>query len=152
MFKSKDGKSFGSAYVAKKRDSMHAGAGDKSMPMGESKAAPRTNPQGEALMSAANANAPDNDVKANPEGVDAASVVAQHGPAVSTTVHHDHKGGNHVVVSRHANGHVHTSKHSSAKDAHDEAAQLAGADQPAAGAPAAPEAPESDGFSLPKLA
>ena len=150
MFKSKDGKSFGSAYVAKRRDDEHA----KSLPMGETKEAPRTNPMGEAKTSSNEATAPDNDVKANPENVDPHQIVAQHGKAHTIHVAHDHKAKKHHVMSTHEDGHVQESEHASPKDAHDAAAVLAGAgsDQPAGSENPEMEAPEADGFSMPKLA
>ena len=166
MFQSKDGRKFGSAYVAKKRDSMHAGddpsakMGPKSTdkPFGQPtkgsvpKEEPRTSSEGEALMSKANAHAEPNDVKANPEGVDAHQVVAEHGKAHTVHIAHDHKNKKHHVVSTHEDGHVQTSEHESPKEAHDMASNLAGTgEQPAAENPEM-EAPEADGFQLPKLA
>jgi hypothetical protein len=140
-FKSKDGKSFGSAYVAKKKDAMHAGATEPSTSMGpkdttrdteapEKAAVPaeesRTNDEGAAKVSAKEATAPDNDVLANPEGVDAGAVVAEHGPASSVTTHHDHQSGKHVVISRHPSGHMNMSQHKSHGEAHEAAKQLSG--------------------------
>ena len=150
MFKSKDGKSFGSAYVAKRRDDEHA----KGLPMGESKEEPRTLGTGEAKFSSKEATAPDNDVKANPEGVDAHQVVAEHGKAHTVHIAHDHKNKKHHVMSTHEDGHVQETEHGSPKEAHDAAATLAGAgsDQPAGSETPEMGAPEADGFSMPKLA
>lgn len=158
MFSSKDGKKFGSAYVAKKRDAMH-GEGDKNLntpetPM-EQKEESRTGNEGEALMSKANANAPDNDVKSNPENVDPKAVVAEHGPALSTEVHSDHVNNEHHVMSHHKSGHVHHSKHGSMQDAHSAATELASTgegEKPAGDGMSENESPEPDGFSMPKLA
>jgi hypothetical protein len=153
MFPTKDGKKFGSAYVAKKKDAMH------SMPMGESKEESRTNPSGEALFSKAEASAPDNDVKTNPESVDPSAVASEHGPASSVTVHHDHKNNKHHVVSRHPDNHMHTSDHASAAEAHNAGAQLAGeANTENDNKPANAEQQSggdlygNDGFKMPKLA
>jgi len=148
MFKSKDGKSFGSAYVAKRRDK-ELSAPEKPM---ASREEPRTNSEGEALMSKANANAPDNDVKSSPENVDPSAVVAEHGPATDVHIHSDMKANEHHVVSHHKSGHVHHSKHSSAQDAHKAAAVLAEASDQPSGSPESDNAPESDGFTMPRLA
>jgi|ERR1039458_3198721 hypothetical protein len=166
MFPSKNGKSYGSAYVAKKKDSMHSGddpsakQSPKATDMGfgqpskgaEPKAASRTSPEGEALFSKANANAPDNNVATNPDNVDAASVVAEHGPAEHVHIHHDHNANKHQVISHHKDGHMHSSQHGSSQEAHKAAAELAGDQNNAAAAPTAAQAPESDGFSMPNLA
>ena len=155
MFKSRDGKSFGSAYVAKKRDAMH-GEGDKSLSAPESpmssKEEPRTGTDGEALFSKSEANAPDNDVKTNPEKVDPHSVVSEHGPASDVHIHSDHKANEHHVISHHKSGHVHHSKHSSASDAHKAAAELAESGDQPSGNPEGDGAPEYDGFTMPRLA
>jgi hypothetical protein len=153
MFQSKDGKKFGSAFVAKRRDKEHEQSMGVDQPTKgtEPKEEPRTDMNGEALMSKANANAPDNNVKASPEGVDAGQVAAEHGPANTVHVAHDHKANKHHVTSTHSDGHVHTSEHGSSKEAHDAASQLSNAgDQPNENQEN--EAPESDGFSMPKLA
>ena|ERR1700692_672189 len=129
MFTSKEGKKYGSAYVAKKKDAMH-GDGDKpasvktpAAPVKESK----MNSTGETNKMSSNPGPEAEntaDTKANPEGVDAGAVAAEHGPASHVTVHHSKD--NHVVVSRHPDGHMHTSEHASAPDAHKAGAQLAG--------------------------
>ena len=131
---SKDGKSYGSSFVAKRKDKEHGEAeSPKSSAMGtskpnpmEPKEEPRTDETGEAKFSAKEATAPDNDVLANPEGVDAGAVAAEHGPASSVTIHHDHQGGKHVVVSRHPDSHMNMSQHGSHEEAHAAAKQLSG--------------------------
>jgi hypothetical protein len=160
MFQSKDGKKFGSAFVARRRDkeheqSMSTEAPDKAMvPKEES----RTNDMGEAKMSKMNASAPDNDVETNPDGVDANQVASEHGPATSVHVKHDHQANTHHVTSMHKDGHVHMSKHGSAKEAHDAAAQLGGeANTENTDSPANEDAGDgdlfgNDGFKTPKLA
>ncbi len=149
MYTTKSGQKFGSAFVGKKKDTL--GSANNAMPMGESKADSRTNADGEALMSKANANAPDNDVKSSPEGVDPNQVVAEHGKAHTVHIAHDHKNKKHHVISTHESGHVHESEHASPKEAHDAASALAGAGSDQAQSEE-PEAPESDGFMMPKLA
>src|ERR1700687_2988609 len=131
MYSSKDGKKFVSAFVAKRRDAEH----EKGMPTeepnkpSEPKEEPRTAQSGMAKKpSAYPGHEVENtaDTKAEPEGVDAGAVAAEHGPANSVTIHHDHKGGSHHVVRRHADGHMHKGDFGSAPDAHKAAAQLSG--------------------------
>lgn len=168
MYTTKSGQKFGSAMVGKKKDAMGAenkepvqteSNPDKSAPNEE----PRTNAGGEAKFSAKEATAPDNDVLANPEGVDAGSVAAEHGPATSVTTHHDHKAGKHVVISQHPDGHMNMSQHKSHAEAHKASAQLSGPaneentdKKPNADAGQGDmfgdNQPESDGFSMPRLA
>src|SRR5580700_12051942 len=69
---------------------------------------------------------------------DPAQVHAEHGPAISIRIKHDHEKGQHSVHSAHEDGHIHKSEHASAPEAHDAARTLAGADQPE-------EEPETDG-------
>lgn len=147
-FPTKSGKSFGSAYVAKRHDQEHDKAGQMSkMAMGDSAAH-------EAGESKPFEQGEQEGQKENPEQNEQPSqVVAKHGPANTVHVAHDHKAKKHHVTSTHADGHVHTSDHASSKEAHDAATQLSGGDQAQAENPAAaPAAPESDGFSMPKLA
>ena len=144
MFPSKDGKKYGSAYVAKKRDAMH-GMGEAVMHDTDKHEAAET-PEFERGEQEGQKEAPEQNE--NPS-----QVVAEHGPANTVHVAHDHKAKKHHVVSTHADGHVHESNHGSAKEAHDHAAQLAAAEtqpegQPAAGAASA----EADGFPMPRLA
>lgn len=145
MFPSKDGKKFGSKFVAKRRDSEHEKMA-KSV-LGDS-------PEHEAKETPEFEKGEQEGMKESPEQHEEPSqVVAKHGPAHTVHVAHDHKGKKHHVVSTHADGHVHTSDHASAKEAHDAATQLAaGGDQPTSENPAAAAAPEADGFSMPRLA
>ncbi len=133
MFKSKDGKSFGSAFVAKRRDTEHAKSENRTMDTQEPgkptepKEEPRTAESGMAKKTSAYpGHEVENtaDTKASPEGVDPSAVAAEHQPATSVTIHHSKD--NHMVVSRHPDGHMHTSQHKSHKDAHAAAAQLSG--------------------------
>ena len=153
-FPTKSGKSFGSAYVAKRKDSEHDKmAGDV---MGQTSQKPA---MGEPAAHEA-AEKPQFEAgeqegqKENPEQNEQPSqVVAQHGPANTVHVAHDHKAGKHHVTSTHADGHVHTSDHATSAEAHKASSELAGGDQAQAENPAAaPAAPEADGFVLPKLA
>jgi hypothetical protein len=168
-FQSKDGKSFGSKFVAKRRDTEHAkmaGEGDKafgqpakgSVPKEES----RTDSMGETNKTAyPGVEQVDNtaDTKASPEGVDPSAVAAEHGGATHITVHHDHKNNKHHVVSHHPSGHMHTSDHASAPDAHAAAAQLSGEqhtennDKPANADQSGDSTMDmfNDGFKTPKL-
>jgi hypothetical protein len=54
-------------------------------------------------------------------------VVEAHGPAHKVTVQHDHKAGRHTTTSHHPDGHMNTSTHEAAAEAHEEARKLAGA-------------------------
>jgi hypothetical protein len=146
-FPTKSGKSFGSAYVAKRHDDEY----DKKAQgvMGAAKTEPKgmtPTPEHEA------AEKPQ--FEAGEKEGQAEGVVAEHGPATNVTVHHDHKNNRHHVVSRHADGHMNTSDHASAQEAHDTASTLGGAEPSgqAQGQPQAEEAPAADGFAMPKLA
>jgi hypothetical protein len=142
MFSSKDGKKFGSAFVAKRRDSEH----DKMAKdvMGDT-------PAHEAAEKPAFEAGEQEGAKEGVEKAEPTQVVAEHGKANTVHVAHDHKNKKHHVVSTHESGHVHQSDHASASEAHNAAAALAGGDQPPAEG-AEPEAPEADGFKMPKLA
>ena len=140
MFKSKSGKSFGSAYVAKRHDD-EADKKAQSIMGGEGQ-------EHEA------AETPEFE-KGEQEGMNEApeQVAKEHGPATTVHIAHDHKNKKHHVVSTHKDGHVHSSDHGSANEAHDHAAALsAGGDQPSAEGMEHEGAPEADGFQMPKLA
>jgi len=146
MFKSKAGKSFGSAYVAKRHDD-EADKKAQSV-LGDS-------PEHEAAETPEFERGEQEGQKEAPEQEKPDQVVAKHGKANTIHVTHDRKANKHHVVSTHADGHVHTSDHASAKEAHDAATQLAGGDQ----APAAGTEPNAEmggetasPMSLPKLA
>jgi|SRR5271157_190438 len=139
MFKSKAGKSFGSAYVAKRHDD-EADKKAQSV-LGDS-------PEHEAAETPEFEKGEQEGMKEAPE-----QVAKEHGPATTVHVSHDHKGKKHHVVSTHPDGHVHTSDHASAGDAHTAAGALSGTGQ----APAEPNPEEMGGetspaLSLPKLA
>jgi hypothetical protein len=155
-FQSKDGKSFGSKFVAKRRDSEHDKMGKAVM--GATSPAAEKAPVAPSVFGADKAAAPaapeqDQQQQQQPQE-DPKQVVAQHGAATTVHIAHDNKAKKHHVVSTHKDGHVHESEHGDAKSAHDAGSQLSGSgDQPMAGEPgAAPAGPEPDGFSMPRLA
>lgn len=149
-FPTKDGKSYGSKFVAKRKDSEHAKMG-MGAPEAEGeglmkKATPAPMPG--APMAGADEQKPEGAMAEDPK-----QVVATHGKANTIHIAHDHKNGKHHVISTHEDGSVHESEHPDAKAAHDAAAALAGSgDQPMSGSMGAPEMPDSDGFVTPKLA
>ncbi len=150
MFADKTGKKFGSAYVAKRRDAEAA----KKEPVGGKEAQ-----MGKEVMNQGNPGAKEPAAKVGtsvpaPEeqGSHAPAIVAEHGKAHTIHIAHDHKAKKHHVMSTHEDGLVHESEYGSPKEAHDTASQLAGNDMPAEGEAPAMEAPEADGFSMPKLA
>ncbi len=165
MFKSKDGKSFGSAFVAKRRDTEHAKSENRTMPTQEPgkptepKEEPRTAASGMAKKTSSYpGHEVENtaDTKASPEGVDAGAVAAEHSPATSVTLHHSKD--SHVVVSRHPDGYQHMSQHASHKEAHAAAAKLSG-EQHTENSDSAPNSEQTsdadlfgDNFKTPHLA
>jgi hypothetical protein len=176
MYESKKtpGKKFGSSFVGKRYDDNTKGD-SSSEPVKESKAPigmtkpaagsadkeeSRTDAMGGTKKTAyPGVEEVDNtaDTKAEPEGVDAQSVVAENGPASRVTIHHNHAGGQHTVVSQHGNF-QHTSQHASAQDAHKHAAVLGGeANEENTGKAPNEDAGDgdmfgNDGFSTPRLA
>lgn len=107
MFESKNGKKYGSAYVAKRHDAAHA---EKDQSSKHESAETKSFEAGEQ--------------EGSQEGEDNA-VVAEHGKALKVTIHHDHEGNKHHVTSQHADGHVHESDHQTAEEAHEEGGRLA---------------------------
>jgi hypothetical protein len=155
MFQTQDKKKkFGSAFAGKRYDAAHPADEGKPEPMmGAAKPEPKGMP-GMGESSAHEAAEKPEFEKGEQEGMNEApeQVAQEHGSATTVHVSHDHKSGKHHVVSTHPDGHVHTSDHASAGEAHSAAGKLSGGDQPPAEGMGAPEAPEPDGFSLPKLA
>jgi hypothetical protein len=151
-FFSKDGRKSGSAFVAKRRDAEAA----KSEPTGKSsQMGKEIMNQGDPGPKAPTAQVGASNIENEETGTHAATQVAQeHGPATTVHIAHDHKAGKHSVTSTHKSGHVHQSTHKSAGDAHKFASALAGGagDQPTEEPEGMPEAPESDGFAMPRLA
>lgn len=140
MFQSKDGKKFGSAFVAKRRDAEH----DKASQMGK-EVMDQGDPGAKEPTTENQMGSQEESGMQSPE-----QVVAEHGKATSVHLTHDHKNNKHKVTSTHESGHVHESDHASAKEAHDAGSALGGgSEQPME---QENEAPEPDGFSMPKLA
>ena len=148
MFTTKSGQKFGSAFVGKKKDAM--GSANKE-PMGGS-------PEHEAAEKPQFEAGEKEGAQEGQEGMQEApeQVAKEHGPATTVHISHDHKSGKHHVVSTHPDGHVHTSDHASAGEAHAAAGKLSASGEPPAeeaGAGAGMgAAPEADGFSMPHLA
>ena len=146
MFPTKDGKSYGSRFVAKRKDTEHDKMGAPAASDGEGlmkKAAPMPEAQ-EPAQKLEGMAAPPEDPK---------QVVAKDGPAETIHIAHDHAANKHHVISTHR-GKVHESEYGSAKEAHDAASQLSGGDQPM-GSPAPTESDNAmfgDSFQTPKLA
>jgi len=104
-FTSKDGKKFGNrqrmaAYDSRAPKELDARKG--------------ANPKGQE---------PEGDNDAS--GQDINEVVAQHGPAQSIEIEHDHEGGKHTVTSHHGSK-MHRSEHTTAEEAHHHAGLAAG--------------------------
>ena len=153
-FPTKSGKSYGSAYVAKKKDAMDAekSAGEpKNNPFAKSSAGakPAFGGAGEEAK-----ESPEFE-KGEAEGAKEApeAVVAAHGPAHSVTIHHG--AGKHKVISHHQGGFMHESEHSDPASAHEEGKTLAGVGQEspeeAQGAGAGMGESQPDGFQMPSL-
>lgn len=114
-FQTKDGKKkFGSAFVAKRYDSMHntPTKGD------EAEAGEGKSNLGGDLKAKHSQRMNETESTVHP-------VVTEHGSANTVTIHHDHKNNKHSVVSHHEDGHVHMADHEDAKTAHEEGGQLA---------------------------
>lgn len=150
MFKTKSGKAYGSAYVAKRKDAMDA---EKSA--GEPKNNPFAKASADPALGGAQHEAKESPEfeKGEAEGAKEApeAVVAAHGPAHSVTIHHG--AGKHKVISHHQGGFMHESEHSDPASAHEEGKTLAGVGQenPEEAQGAGVGAPEADGFSVPPL-
>ena len=145
MFKSKAGKSFGSAYVAKRHDD-EADKKAQSVLGGDSAAH-------EAAETPEFEKGEQEGAKEAPEQEKPEQVVAKHCPANSVHVTHDRKAKKHHVVRTHADGHVHTSDHATADEAHKAAGALSGGDQEQATEPNPAMGGETAApLSLPKLA
>ena len=57
---------------------------------------------------------------------DGSAIAAEHGPAHTIQINHDHEMGVHEVHSDHPSGHHHVSQHGSVEEAHEHAHKLAG--------------------------
>jgi hypothetical protein len=94
----------------------------------------------------------ENDPSDQHETEEPSEVVAAHGPATQVLV--THKDGKHKVKSKHEDGHVHESEHSTPAEAHEAASTLGGADaQPQEDDmdPATPSASPDASQSIPGL-
>lgn len=149
MFESKrtPGKKFGSAFVGKRYDA----AGEAAEPAEEKMK--KKAPQLKEDIKPVHEEVEGQEQNEN-EGQDAASVVAEHGPAHTIITTHDHEGKKHHTTSHHKDGHKHESDHNTAKEAHEEGGALAGADEKQQNPDEAQQsaASENDGFEMPDLA
>jgi|ERR1700675_2128208 len=112
MFTTKAGQKFGSAFVGRKKDAMHAEDGKQESAKHESAETPEFE-AGEKEGMGENAT---------PAG----KVVAEHGKATAVHIKHDHVAHKHHVTSMHEDGHVHESDHATPEEAHQAAATLGG--------------------------
>lgn len=149
-FPTKDGsKKFGSRFAQRKYDEHHGGdnkpaasAGAKLMnDAHESKESPEfeAGEQEGAQEQQQGQESPQN-------------VVKMHGKAQHVHVSHDNENNKHHVHSVHADGHVHDSDHASADEARTAAKTLGGGDQASTVPTEEDNAPEPDGFQMPRLA
>jgi hypothetical protein len=162
-YTSTSGKKFGSAFAGRKKDEMDSqkeGGDPKNNPFGSPASVASKGPAMPPAAGKPPVAPPLGGAKppmagaAEPEAPqDPHAVVAEHGPATSVHITHDHAAKKHHVTSTHADGHVHNSDHASAQEANDAGSQLGGVEKPEAAAPeqAAGGAPESDGFNMPSL-
>ena len=144
MFESKrtPGKKFGSAFVGRRYDAK-----------GE-KEAPET-PEQEHNES------PDMEKHEQDQGEEKKEmhpVVAEHGPAHTVTIKHDHKNKKHHVESEHDDGHRNLSEHETPEQAHEEGGSLANVSLKTAGeagdqqgAASEGDNDHTDGFVMPQL-
>lgn len=161
MYSTADGKKkFGSRFVGRKYDEMHAKDAE---PTSEKDAKKR---MGNVLEDRANdlaeesgandsgrndmAGEGDKDISQHP-------VVKEHGKATSVHIKHDHSANQHHVTSQHEDGHMNESDHDNAEDAHHEGMKLSGVETPEeeVGEPETDSmntsGSESDGFDMPSL-
>lgn len=140
MFESKNGKKYGSAYVAKRHDTAHDEANSKHEAK-ESKSFEKGEQEGAS------------------EGMDQHEVVKAHGPAVKIVTTHDHEAHKHHVMSHHKDGHVNESDHETPEEAHEEGGKLANISLKKSGEAEDQQLAESeggneatpDGFEMPPL-
>lgn len=152
MFKSKNGKSYGSAYVGKKHDAAHDEAEAKHGAMKTEVKEPKEKVMGHD-ESGMDHNEPDGDEQ-NP-------VVAEHGPAVHVHIKHDHVANKHHVTSTHEDGHTEEGDYETPEQAWEEGGKFAnislkklgkaGDQQGAASEGDNEEVNDGDGFEMPPL-
>jgi hypothetical protein len=159
MYESKKtpGKKFGSIFAGKKYDEAHTEDGMHSeSPEHEAKETPEFEAGEQEGAEEHKEGTEEHEGEEHP-------VVSEHGKAHKVTIHHDEGAGRHTVVSHHKDGHMNTSVHENAHEAHKEARRLAAVpdagkeeneekdgfghkDKGQQGAPS-----EEDGFSMPDL-
>jgi len=130
MFTSKNGmKKAGSKFVTDRYDREHEGEEQEHAEKpADHKALSRTNSFGESNKSQPSAE--NGQEHENEEGKESPEqVVAEHGPATTIHIHHDHVAGKHHVTSTHEDGHVHESDHATAAEAHEHAKKLGGGEE-----------------------
>lgn len=130
MFKSKDGKKFGSIFAQRHYDANHSEDGMHSEGGKETNAHEEAEtPEFEAgEREGMNKDFEDKESGMHDEmhgGEEEHPAVKEHGKAHKVVVTHDEKAGRHTVQSHHSDGHVHTNVHEHAHKAHDEARELA---------------------------
>lgn len=136
MYTAKSGKKFGNIFQGRKHDEVHAEPTDKHE-------AEETSEFEAGEQEGAKENEEDSQ---HP-------VVAEHGPAHTVHIKHDHAAGKHHVHSSHEDGHENMSEHGSAEEAHAEGTKLANVvskkkeEKPEESLQSA----EDDGFSMPSL-
>jgi hypothetical protein len=87
----------------------------------------RFSAKGGAAKPAAGGEGEDYNAGAEQQTQDGAAMAQEHGPATQINIEHDHEGGRHHVNAVHPDGHEHDSEHGSAGEAHQYAADCAGA-------------------------
>lgn len=148
MFESKrtPGKKFGSAMVGKRYDA----AGEE--PKAESVQAMGKPDMNKNSGAPKGGNAVDQAVD-NTEMPDLKQVAAEHGPAHTVHIKHDHAANKHHTTSHHDDGHVNESDHQTAEEAHEAGGNLANVDMKKSDEAGEQQgaASESDGFEMPDL-
>lgn len=142
MFESKNGKRYGSAYVAKRHDAAH-----------EEKASKDVKTSVEAPKEIVDHNEGPN-TEENP-------VVAEHGKARRVVINHDHEANRHHVTSTHEDGHTEEGDYETPEQAWEEGGKFAnislkklgkaGDQQGAASEGDNEEVNDGDGFQMPPL-
>lgn len=138
-FPTKDGqKKFGSAFKTKRYDEFHAPSAEHEK---------SESPVFEAAEKEGQDEQQQNEGHENPQ-----EVVAEHGPAHSVHIHHDHENKKHKVVSHHADGHMHESEHGTPDEAHEHGKQLSKSDMEEAQSAEQGARSEENGFEQPETA
>lgn len=145
MFDSKNGKKYGSAYVAKRHDAAHDESASKEKEVKVHAKAPTENVESHG----------------EPDGDEQNPVVAEHGKARRVVINHDHEAGKHHVTSTHEDGHTHEADYDTPEQAWEEGGKYANIDlkkmgkagdqQGAASEGDNDEVNDGDGFEMPPL-